>query len=510
MRVKNIAIIGGGTAGWLAANHLAVELRAETDIRITVIESPEIGIIGVGEGTVPHLKKSLVKFGISEADLLAQCDTTFKNGIKFVDWMHPLAGNRENAYYHPFASPYPGGVDATALYLKNPNRMNFSDVTDAPLLSDAMRSPKRVSSPPFEGAVNYAYHFNAVKFGQLLARNAKERLGVLHKAATIVDAQLNADGEIACLITKEGEQLGFDFYVDCSGFHSLILGKTFGVPFIEKASQLLTDTALAVQIPTEAQSEIPPYTLAKAHNCGWLWDIPLTNRRGVGFVFSSAHMSESDAVEGLSKHLQCDAEKLSPRKIPMRMGYREKFWCKNAVALGLAQGFVEPLEATSIFVTDFSAELFARNFSVDKETMSVAADYCNKVVAYTWERVVDFVQMHYCISDRRDTEFWRNVTLDTKRSDVLTERLTRWKAIPPKKSDFFSRFDLFDVDNYLFVLYGMKFSTNAKRMTDYEEQYFAREIGDMEMAGKNLSKELLGHREWLNSFHKAYTHSLGK
>jgi tryptophan halogenase len=508
MRVKNIAIIGGGTAGWLTANHLAVELRAETDVTITVIESPEIGIIGVGEGTVPHIRKSLMKFGIPEAELLATCDTTFKKGIKFVDWMTPSASNPGNSYYHPFSSPYPGGTDVTAFYLKNSGSMHFSDVAETPVLADAMKSPKKVSSAQYEGVVNYAYHFNAVKFGQLLATNAKEKLRVKHKSATIVDAKLNDRGEVAYLITKEGEQLHYDFYVDCSGFHSLIMGKVLNIPFIDKSAQILTDTALAVQIPTAAGTEIPPYTLAKAHATGWMWDIPLTNRRGVGFVYSSAHMTEDVAIQNLSKYLQLDTDKFSPRKIPMRMGYREKFWCKNVVALGLAQGFVEPLEATSIFVTDFSAELFARNFSVEKETMSVAADYCNKVVSYTWERVMDFVQMHYCISDRQDSDFWRANTNEAKRSDILSERLAMWKVNPPKKSDFFSRFDLFDVDNFLFVLYGMKYQTRPRNMTDYEEEYFKREIENIKISSRKLSGELLGHREWLEKFLAAYAQSL--
>ena len=510
MRVKNIAIIGGGTAGWLAANHLAVELRAETDITITVIESPEIGIIGVGEGTVPHIKKSLLKFGIPEAELLATCDTTFKKGIKFVDWMAPSASNPENSYYHPFSSAYPGGADATNWYLKNSANMEFADVTEAPALAEAMKSPKRISSAPYEGVVNYAYHFNAVKFGQLLARNAKEKLGVLHKPATIVNAQLNQHGEVDYLITKEGEQLHYDFFVDCSGFHSLIMGKLFNIPFVDKSSQLLTDTALAVQIPTEANSSIPPYTLAKAHSAGWMWDIPLTNRRGVGFVYSSAHMTEDVAVEHLSRHLQLSTDQFSPRKIPMRMGYREKFWCKNVVALGLAQGFVEPLEATSIFVTDFSAELFARNFSVEKESMSVAADYCNKAVAYTWERVIDFVQLHYCISNRQDSAFWRATTHEVKRSDILQERLAMWTVNSPKKLDIFSRFDLFDVENFLFVLYGMKYKTRVKHMTGYEEDYFRQEVEKVKMYRQKLSDELLDHRLWLDKFSTAYQQSLGK
>jgi len=190
------------------------------------------------------------------------------------------------------------------------------------------------------------------------------------------------------------------------------------------------------------------------------------------------------------------------------MGYREKFWAKNAVALGLAQGFVEPLEATSIFVTDFCAELFARNFSVEKETMSVAADYCNKVAAYAWERVIDFVQMHYCVSDRQDSQFWRQNSHDAKLSDVLAERLAIWRVNHPKKTDFFSRFDLFSVDNFLFVLYGMKYPTRNRLMTSYEEQYFAREISEIKSREMKLSAELLGHREWLTKFNAAYAQSV--
>ncbi|MEJ6007347.1 tryptophan halogenase family protein [Paucibacter sp. AS339] len=504
MRVKNIAIIGGGTAGWLAANHLAVELRAEQDVTITVIESPEIGIIGVGEGTVPHIRKSLQKFGISEAELLATCDTTFKVGIKFVDWMAGGSTMASNSYYHPFSSPYPAGIDVTSMYLKHADTMEFSAVSEVPGLADAMKAPKQISSGPFEGPVNYAYHFNAVKFGQLLAKNAKEKLRVQHKLATVVDACLNDQGEVAYLVSKEGEHLHYDFYVDCTGFNSLLLGKLYRVPFVDKSNQILTDSALAVQVATEHGSEIAPYTLAKAHQAGWLWDIPLTNRRGVGFVYSSAHMSESQALEGLAAHVGLPADQLSPRKIPMKIGYREKFWCKNVVALGLAHGFVEPLEATSIFVTDLAAELFARNFSPQKGGMSIAADYCNKVLAYTWERVMDFVQLHYCISDRRDSEFWRLNTVEPKMSEVLSERLAMWRFNAPKKSDFFSRFDLFDVENFLFVLYGMKYKTLERRMTESERQVFTRELQNIRQLEVQMSAGLIGHREWLDGFLAAY------
>ncbi len=505
MRVKSIAIIGGGTAGWLAANHLAVELRAESDVAITVIESPEIGIIGVGEGTVPHIKKSLMKFGIAEADLLAACDTSFKMGIKFQNWMQPSPAGAEHAYYHPFSSPYPGGLDVNALYLQRANEMCFSEVCTTPFLADALKAPKYAASQEYEGAVNYAYHFNAVKFGQLLANNARERFGVRHLKATLSCAVLNELGEVSHLITNDGQHLQFDFYVDCSGFHSLIFGQTLKVPFIDKSAQILSDSALAVQIPyAHTNQQLPPYTLAKAHSAGWLWDIPLTQRRGVGFVYSSAHMSETQALDGLSSYLKLDAAQFAPRKIPMRIGYREQCWVKNAVSLGLAQGFVEPLEATSIFVTDFAAELIARNFSVHKDGMDVAANYCNQVLAYTWERVMDFVQLHYCISDRRDSAFWRDCTLGATVSDVLRERLDLWRYHAPKKSDFFSRFDLFDVDNFLFVLYGMNYPTKAKNITEYERHCFENELAAIDQQRQLLSEQLLDHRDWLQQFHVAY------
>lgn len=507
MKIKHIAVIGGGTAGWLAASHLAVELRGESALKITVIESPDIGIIGVGEGTVPHIKKSLMKFGISEAELLAQCDATFKNGIRFVDWMTSATPSERHSYHHPFSSPYPSGIDVTAHYLKHANNMEFAEVSESPYLSEAMKAPKNFSSVEYEGETNYAYHFNAVKFGQLLAKNARENLGVLHKTATINEVTQNERGEITHLKTAEGDSFAVDFVVDCSGFHALIFGKTWDVSMVDKSTQILTDTALAIQIPIDQTTEIAPYTLAKAHSAGWIWDIPLTTRRGIGFVYASTYMSESEAITQLSQHVQLDVDNLQPRKISMRMGYREKFWHKNAVCLGLAQGFVEPLEATSIFVTDFAAELFARNFCTEKNHMSVAANYCNKVLSYTWERVIDFVQMHYHLSDRRDSDFWRIVTEEAKISDVLAERLAIWRYHSPKKSDFFSRFDLFDVDNFLFVLYGMKFPTALKAMTTYEEHYFQREIQQIKLNAHRLVKEMPGHREWLEKFKQAYAAS---
>ena len=335
---RKIAIIGGGTAGWLVANHLAVELRAEPDVEITVIESPEIGIIGVGEGTVPHLRNSLMKFGISEAELLSSCDCTFKYGIRFSGWLSAEQHGADNFYYHPFSSPYPGGYDVTPFYLRHAESMAFHSLSEVVTLAEANRCPKTYSSAPFQGAANYAYHFNAVKFGQLLARNACERLGVRRKLATIVEVSLDtSSGDISTLITNTGEVLAFDYFVDCSGFRSLLLGDKLGTPFLRADKKILTDAALAIQVPIDNEQELKPFTHATAHQAGWIWDIPLTTRRGVGFVYASQYLSEQQALQQLASYLNVPEDACQARRIPMQMGYREQFWVKNCVGFGLAQ-----------------------------------------------------------------------------------------------------------------------------------------------------------------------------
>ncbi|MFV8782313.1 tryptophan halogenase family protein [Microbulbifer sp. SA54] len=502
MKIKKIAIVGGGTAGWIAANHLGVELARDPDIEITVIESKDVPVIGVGEGTVPRIKETLRKFGISEVDLLAACDTTFKTGIKFSNWMARGASCEENFYYHPFGSPYPEGFDVTDYWLRSEKKSGFSLLSDSYFLSEENRCPKHKSSPPYIGAVDYAYHFNAGKFSELISSNAKKRFGVKHKYATVSNVALGEDGEIESLVYASGEEESFDFYIDCSGFSGALLGEALKVEFEDKSSQILTDAVLVLQEPTQVSEAIKPYTTATAHKAGWIWDIPLTTRRGLGFVYSSSHMSEPEALQEFSRYVGRALSESEVRKIPMKIGYRRQFWKKNCVALGLAQGFVEPLEATSILVTDFSANLLAASFPRDSEDISVLCGYYNEAVRYTWERVIDFVQLHYCISDRRDSQFWVDCTENTLRSEVLEERLARWSVATPKRTDFFSAFDIFGVENYLFVLYGMDFSTKGVPLGD-QERVRAREIVDkVKNRSSQLSVELMSHRGWLSALHE--------
>lgn len=502
MKIRKIAIVGGGTAGWMAANHLGVELSRDPEVEITLIESKDVPVIGVGEGTVPRIKETLRKFGISEIDLLSTCDATFKTGIKFSNWMSKGAAEKEHVYYHPFSSSYPGGYDVTDYFLKPENKFVYSRISEIYSVAEGNRCPKRKSSPPYAGAVDYAYHFNAAKFSELIASNAKKRFGVKHKFETIKDARLNSEGGIESLLYASGEEETFDFYIDCSGFSAVLLGDALQVPFEDKSAQILTDSALVLQEATTDSDEIRPYTTAVAHSSGWIWDIPLTTRRGIGYVYSSAHLSEGEALNEFSQYVGRTLELEEVRKIPMKIGFRKEFWRKNCVALGLAQGFVEPLEATSILVTDFSANMLAKSFPRFSEDIESLTGYYNRVVRYTWERVIDFVQLHYCISDRRDSDFWVDCTENAPKSDVLEERLARWSITTPKNSDFFSTFDIFGVENHLFVLYGMNYATKNIVVGAKEGEQAEKILADVQGRSESMAAELMSHRAWLTELQR--------
>ncbi len=504
MKIKRIAIVGGGSAGWLAANHLGAELGRDPDIEITLIESEDVPIIGVGEGTVPLIRDSLEKFGIAEVDLIADCDTTFKHGIKFVDWLKPEKHGQGNFYYHPFSPAFPDGYDVTPFMLANRDR-HFSDVGPGVPPCEAMRCPKLVSSPPYKGELGYAYHVNAHKFAQLLAKNAKDNFGVRHMLATIVSATQKDDGAIAGLVLKSGATIEFDFFVDCSGFASVLAGGVLGIPFVDKSGQL-TNTALVQQVPTQDSDPIAPYTKATAHAAGWIWDIPVTNRRGTGFVYSSNHMSDDVAAQTFASYLGISDSAFAPRKIPMKIGYRKEFWSKNCVSLGLAQGFVEPLEATSIFLTDISAQLFATNFPRFSEDIEVLKRHCNEVVEYWWERTIDFIQLHYHISDRDDSQFWIDIAKATPLSNTLQDRLARWALSSPKRSDFFSNFDLFDATSYSYILYGMKYGTRVPTLSADQAQAAREQLALVRQRSELLISELPDHRDWLTRLNAAVQH----
>ncbi|MGL5359816.1 MAG: tryptophan halogenase family protein, partial [Shewanella sp.] len=465
-----------------------------------LIESPDIPIIGVGEGTVPSIRQSLQSFGISETDFIKSCDVTFKQSIKFVNWRDKHTHGEGNFYHHLFDKPNPVNGELLAQLICEPNT-HFADMVSLQhALCESHKAPKLITTPEYAGAAGYAYHLNAAKFAKLLAKNAIERFNVEHIHATVTDVTLAHDGAIDQLLTDKGP-LSFDFYIDCSGFESILLAKQLKVPFIDKSHQLFIDTAIVAQIPTEPESSIAPFTLATAHQAGWIWDIALTERRGTGFVYSSRHMNHEQAAKKFDRYLGGKLASVAHRQIPMKVGYRQQFWAKNCVALGLAQGFLEPIEATSILLTDFSARYLAERFPFDKTQLEYLAQRFNETVANAWERVVEFAKLHYCLSDRVDSPFWRDNQRPETIPEKLQQRLALWQRFIPIAEDFPSKFEVFNLDNYLYVLYGMGYQRNmtsglAQDVASWQaDEYFS-------LRKQQWLAQLPDHRALLNKIHK--------
>ncbi len=513
--IKDIVIVGGGTAGWLAANHLAKNLINDSaeSITVTLVESPNIPTVGVGEGTVPMMRQSLQHLGISETQFITECDATFKQGIKFVDWVNnPLQG-KSSYYHHVFDYPQTSEVDLTAYWLKNIKHNGTSYVNSLSIqgrVCDSGLAPKLITTPEFQGAAAYGYHLDATKFSALLAKNAVDKLGVNHIQAEVKGVIQHDNGEIKSLVTKDNGEIFGDFFIDCTGFKSLLLGEKLNIAFEDKSDTLFVDHAVAIQVPYETPNEpIACHTISTALQHGWVWDIGLKERRGIGHVYSSAHVSHEQAEQALRNYIGPMADNVNSRLIPMKIGYRQKFWHKNCVALGLAQGFVEPLEATGLLVFDATAKMLAEQFPASKLDMPLIAEQFNKRVKTSWDNVIDFVKAHYCLSKRDDSDFWLDNRTEESIPDSLKERLARWQHQPPTAYDFASKFDIFNLENYQYILYGMDFNTDlrcfeARLKKDEQAQ---QEFEKIQKHGDMALSKLPQHRELLN---KIYKHGLQK
>ncbi|GLS84863.1 tryptophan halogenase family protein [Paraferrimonas haliotis] len=502
MSTFSIAIIGGGTAGWLVLNHIAHSVWSDK-VSLTLIESPDIPSVGVGEGTVPSIRKSLQSFGISETDLIRRCDATFKQSIQFVNWLDANRHGRLNQYHHLFDAPNATWEPLIQHYLAEPE-LDFAHLVSAQAsLCDELKGPKNITMAEYQGASSYAYHLNAAKFAQLLADNVKSKFKIEHVRANVVDASLFANGYIRSLHLDQGiGEQAFDFYVDCSGFESVLISKTLNVPLVDVSDTLLVNKAIVTQVPTSLDSEIPPYTKATAHQAGWIWDIALTERRGVGFVYSDNHLDNEQAAQKLDRYLQGKLADLPHRTIDMKVGFRQQFWKNNCVAMGLAQGFLEPIEATSILLTDMAGEYLAQRLPTATNALPMLQKRFNDTMSYAWERVVEFAKLHYLLSDREDSAFWKDNRAAHSIPDELASRLALWQQYPPSTQDFFSRYEVFNAENYLYVMYGMKFKSKPGSLSIEQRRHLVNIQEQLETYRQQLVKAMPSHRELINKIHQ--------
>jgi glycine/D-amino acid oxidase-like deaminating enzyme len=463
--IRKVVIVGGGTAGWITACLLAAEHRDAKERRpeITLIESPDVPIIGVGEGTWPSMRLTLQKIGIAEADLLRECGASFRQGTEFVGWS---GDDAVPEYYHPFSFPTEySNINLAGYWLDHRDRLPFAElVTPQAKVISAGLAPKQVATPEYAFAVNYGYHFDAGKFAMLLHRHGVEELGIIYVSANVAEVDGDPGGDIRAVKLESGEAIEGDLFVDCTGQRALLIGDHYGVELQSIKDMLFNDTAIAVQVPyPEADTPIRSITKSTATEAGWIWDIGLQNRRGVGHVFASDYLSDEDALSIVRNYVEesspgVDLDALAFRKIPFEPGYRPELWVNNCVAVGLSAGFVEPLEASALALIEQSAGIISKQFPVNREIMSVVARRFNYRMQYHWERLIEFLKLHYALSQRTDSAYWEACRDPQTCPQGLRDKLAVWEQQPPWHDDSPRVDELFPSASYQYVLYGMGFT----------------------------------------------------
>jgi hypothetical protein len=465
--VSRIVIVGGGTGGWLAACLIAARANRSVGkpISVTLIESPDIPTIGVGEGTWPTMRRTLERIGIAEPEFLLACDASFKQGSRFDGWR---TGRSDDRYYHPFVAPIDGAPsDVIASWQESAADRRFDEiVSPQPGVCELDLAPRQRMMPDYAGSLNYAYHLDAGKLAALLARHATERLGVRHLRDHVLAVQAAEGGDIASVRTRENGAIEGDLFIDCTGHAALLIGEHYSVPFVDRRAELFNDRALAVQVPVAPDSPIASQTIGTAHVAGWIWDIGLPTRRGVGCVYASEFLTDEAAAAELEAYLRrtapgIDVDQLSFRRLTFRSGHRERFWERNCLAVGLSAGFLEPLEASAIVLIELSLNALLDNFPATRTVMDIHAARFNALFRYRWDRIVEFLKLHYLLS-RREEPYWRAHREAASIPSRLPDLLQIWRHQPPSNADFPAIDEIFPAASHQYVLYGMGFAPPAE------------------------------------------------
>ena len=414
---RTVVILGGGTAGWMTANLIHHRWR-DAGTRVRLIESKEIGIVGVGEGSTPQLKAFFDKLGIRECEWMPRCNATYKAGIEFVGWSDRPGYER---YFHPFPTDVDGFTQRKFYYATQARRTG----RDVPAHPDPFfietriardgKAPVAPSNFPF--FVSYGYHFDAFLIGAFLREFGTAR-GIEHIEARVASVDLDERGHVAALISDDGRRFEGDLFVDASGFRAAIIEGALNEPHRPFAENLFNDRAVVVPTPWP-DNAVRACTRSIAKSAGWIWNIPLTNRIGNGYVYSSRYIDDDAAADELRAHLGLEPD-AAVRHLRMKCGRIESSWVKNCLAVGLAQGFLEPLEATALHIVLATVESFLDAWEQDRR------DDFNSAIARRYEGIRDYLVAHYRTVLRRDTDYWRDAGKMDALSDSLKGIMTAW------------------------------------------------------------------------------------
>ncbi len=498
--VKKIVVVGGGSAGWLTASLLAA--RHNENLSITLIESPEIPTVGVGEGTWPTMRKTLNRIGLSETDFLTYCDASFKQGSRFDGWINDDA---DDSYFHPFAPPVSSASNHIYEAWKElrPNKSFAAAMSSQTEVCVQGLAPKQKSTPDYASALNYGYHLDAVKMAAMLSEHATKNLGVRHLRDHVIDVVGNKDEDIKSVLTKEHGEVQADLFIDCTGHASILLGGHYEIGFVDQSHVLFNDRAMAAHLPYENESgPIASQTISTAHNSGWIWDIGLPTRRGIGCVYSSTHTSDDEALVALQAYINAsspkvDIDNLNIRKLSFPTGHREKFWHKNCIAIGLSAGFLEPLEASALVLVELSAEMLAENFPSNRSMMNILAERFNDLFLYRWARIIEFLKLHYILS-KRTSKYWLAHRSEDSIPQRLQDLLVLWRQQAPSRDDFLHIDEVFPAASYQYVLYGMGFETQLKRsLKPYNKNDIISQLQMVEKRARTFTAGLPTNRSLL-------------
>lgn len=488
-------ILGGGTAGWMAACLLAKQWPQHD---VVVVESPDIGIIGVGEGSTPQLKAFFDTLGIAEAEWMPKCNATYKAGISFHDWS-TRAGFEK--YFHPFHTGLDHHTDRKFFFQTRARRTgrNVYAHPDRFFLPARIAAEKRAPVPAqdFPHDIGYGYHFDATLVGRTLRDHAVTNLGVTHLVRTVTHVEIDNVGDVQSLLTNDGEHIKGDFFVDCSGFVGTIIQKALNERFIPFADNLFNDAAVAMPTPND-DGDLASETQATALSTGWAWRIPLTNRAGNGYVYSSTYIDADAAETELRRHLGLMDSDVAARHLKMHVGRVERCWVGNCLAVGLSQGFIEPLEATALHIVQATVEGFIEAFERGGFTKAFA-DEVNNNLAERIEGIRDYIVAHYRMNQRQDTQYWGDNARNDALSDNLKTLMTAWFT----GADLTAEVNRLGIGKYysalswhcLFAGYGA-FPADERLTASLE----GLDLADMDDVDAFLSKQLVNfrsHREML-------------
>ena len=488
--IRKIVIVGGGTAGWMAA--AALSARLDRAVEIALIESDEIGTVGVGEATIPHLAVFNKMVGIDEDEFLAFTRGTFKLGIEFVDW-----GELGERYFHPFGVHGQNlrGAHFHQLYLSEARRRPLPDIREWSMSAVAAElgrfgRPGPDARLPLSQLV-YAFHFDASLYARFL-RNRSEAQGVTRIEGKIVDASLDGEtGHVTSVTLADGQTIEGELFIDCSGFRGLLIEEKLRTGYEDWSRWLPCDRAVAVPTPLTGPPE--PYVRCTARAAGWQWRIPLQHRMGNGLVYSSAHLDREDAEAVLLSNLE--SEPLAqPRHLSFTAGRRRLAWNANVVSLGLASGFIEPLESTSIHLIQMGIIKLLALFP-DKRFSPVERDEYNRQTDDIVEDIRDFIILHYKATRRDDSEFWNYCrTMDVP--DSLAAKLDLWRT---KGRVFREGRELFGTPSWVAVLLGQGFVPDEAEppAEAIDPAFVAEALEKMRVSYRRMAEHMPTHAEFI-------------